>query len=152
MSVVEYAPDVEVVLRRSGWFPNRSVEISGYKDRLPGFLWHEAAERFLEEFGGIRVDLQGPGRSVAKEPFEIDPELAVGEEGRFEELSQKFDRQLFPVGEFGQGEHFLAVDQESILYLVGSSVFQLGVSNEGIGKLVLGIQGARLEISNPDAV
>lgn len=142
----EFAPDVELLLRRSGWFPKRSVEISGYKDRLPGFLWHEAVERFLEEFGGIRIDLQGPGRSVAKEPFEIDPVLAVGEESRFEELSHKIHRQLFPVGEFGQGEFYLAVDQESILYLVGSSVFRLGSPAEGIEKLVLGIQGARLEI------
>jgi hypothetical protein len=146
--VEEFTPDVEAVLRRSGWFPGRAVEISGYKARLPGFLWHEAAERFLEEFGGIYVDVQGPGQSVAKEPFEIDPALAVGEEGRFEELSQKFHRQLFPVGELGQGEFFLAVDQDSSLYLVGSSVFRLGASGEGLAKLVLGIQGTRLEISD----
>ena len=143
-----FAPDVAAELRRSGWFPGRTIEISNYKDGLPGFLWHEAAERFLEEFGGIRVDLHGPGRSVAKEPFEIDPELAAGEEGRFEELSQKYHRQLFPVGELGQGEFFLAVDQESILYMVGSSIFRLGPSAEGLGKLVLGIQGTRLEISD----
>ncbi|GHF76946.1 hypothetical protein GCM10018790_63740 [Kitasatospora xanthocidica] len=90
-----FASDVEAVLRLSGWFPGRSVGISGYKETLSGFAWHEASERFLEEFGGISVDVRGPGVSVAREPFEIDPELAAGEEFAFADLSRKFNRKFF---------------------------------------------------------
>jgi hypothetical protein len=124
------------------------VGIDGYRDQLSGFAWHEAAERFLEQFGGISVDVHGAGQSVAREPFEIDPELAIGEEGRFEELSQKFHRQFFPVGEIGHGEFFLAVDEDAILYLVGAWAFRLGALPEGLANMIRGVKAVKLTISD----
>ncbi|MCX5396889.1 SUKH-3 domain-containing protein [Streptomyces sp. NBC_00102] len=141
-----FAADVESVLRRSGWFPGRTVGIEGYKEELSGFTWHEAAEKFLGEFGGISVDVHGAGQSVAREPFEIDPELAIGEEGRFEELSQKFQRKFFPVGEIGRGEFFIAIDEEAVLYLVGVWAFRLGVCTEGLTSMIRGVKAVKLEI------
>lgn len=33
---------------------------------------HRAAEVFLDECGGLVVDLHGPGRTAARTPFELD--------------------------------------------------------------------------------
>jgi hypothetical protein len=46
---------------------------------------HDAAERLLAEFGGLTFDLSGSGLSKAREPFELDPLLCLGRDGRFAE-------------------------------------------------------------------
>lgn len=97
-----FSSEAEDVLRHSGWFPGRRADIQSWKELLPGLSWHEAAEGFLAEFGGLSVDVSGPGVSCAREPFEIDPELAVGEEGRFEDLSERFGRRFLPSGRSGR--------------------------------------------------
>jgi SUKH-3 immunity protein of toxin-antitoxin system len=41
----------------------------------------ETAERFLLEFGGITVTRSGPGETLARSPFKIDPTVAYYESG-----------------------------------------------------------------------
>ncbi|MFD9601967.1 SUKH-3 domain-containing protein (plasmid) [Streptomyces sp. NBC_01224] len=135
---------VESILLRSGWFPHRRFDLAQWRAALPDFTWHAAAEEFLQEFGGIRVDIAGPGVTCAREPFQFDPELALGEEGRFAEMSEMFDRKFFPLGEVGQGEFFLAIDEEGIIYLLGAWVFRLGVGDLALEHLVTGVAAERL--------
>ncbi|MER7534656.1 SUKH-3 domain-containing protein [Streptomyces sp. NPDC097704] len=135
---------MERVLRSSGWFPGRQVDIQAWREGLAEFSWHVAAERFLAEFGGISVNVSGPGITVAREPFDVDPELAVGEEERFEELSDRFGRRFFPVGEFREGEFLLGIDEDGILYSLGAWAFSLGTSDKALGNLIEGVRGVRL--------
>ena len=48
-----------------------------------GFQLFGAAREALARFGGLRIDQYGPGAECAREAFEINPTLAVGEERRF---------------------------------------------------------------------
>ncbi|MFF3005755.1 SUKH-3 domain-containing protein [Kitasatospora sp. NPDC057940] len=137
---------MEMTLRRCGWSPHRRADLTSWKFALPDFSWHAKAEEFLQEFGGIRVDISGPGITRAQEPFEFDPELAIGEEERFSELSQTFGHDFFPLGEAGQGEFFLAIDEEGVIYLLGSWALRLGFGDSALENLIMGIAAERLTL------
>ncbi|MFC3502245.1 SUKH-3 domain-containing protein [Micromonospora krabiensis] len=145
------SPRLELLLRRAGWFPGRQVDIAPWKESLGDFAWHAAAEEFLREFGGVRVEVNGPGAAVAQESFEIDPGLAVGEEKRFAELSVRYGLSFFPLGEVGQGEFFLAIDQDGVLYYLSVAVFRLGLRELGLDHLVGGIAAERISPPSGDA-
>ncbi|MGW3360279.1 SUKH-3 domain-containing protein [Streptomyces bungoensis] len=139
-----FSTETEEVLRSAGWLPGRRTNIESWKEQLTQFSWHAAAEGFLAEFGGLTVSIDGPGVTCAREPFRIDPVLAVGEEERFEELSDLFSRRFFPVGEFGVGDFFLGIDEEGVLYLLAAWAFRLGKSDEGLESLIKGVKGVKL--------
>ncbi|WP_208901020.1 SUKH-3 domain-containing protein [Streptomyces incarnatus] len=145
-----FSAETESVLLASGWFPGRQVDIRAWQDRLADFAWHAAAVRFLTEFGGISVDLSGPGVTCAREPFVIDPALAIGEEQRFEELSERFGLRLFPIGEFGVGDFFLGMDEYGVLYLLAAWAFRLGAPDEALENLIKGVRGVRMSAQDQD--
>ncbi|WP_439675168.1 SUKH-3 domain-containing protein [Embleya sp. MST-111070] len=142
--MVRFSPEVESVLRQAGWVPGRRVDLDPWKASIPNFAWHVAAEDFLREFGGIRVEHGGPGVTRAREPFEFDPELAVGEEDRFAELSESYGRKFFPLGEIGLGEFFLAIDEEGIVYLVAAVALRYGPGDLALEFLVTGVGPERI--------
>ncbi|MEU4218227.1 SUKH-3 domain-containing protein [Actinoplanes sp. NPDC026623] len=146
-----FTPDVEGVLRQAGWRPDRRVDLAQWKMMLSDFTWHGAAEEFLGEFGGIQVDISGPGITCAREPFRFDPELAVGEEDRFAELSERFDRNFFPLGEVGQGEFFLAIDEAGVIYLLAAWALKLGIGDVALEHLIRGISAERLALPTEDS-
>jgi hypothetical protein len=79
--------EVDEVIRRSGWYPGRSVDVDRWRTG-PGseVSMHPAAERFLSELGDLSVDVNGDGVDVGRDPFEFDPmdELGeLGDEGRY---------------------------------------------------------------------
>ncbi|MEU3428497.1 SUKH-3 domain-containing protein [Streptomyces gardneri] len=139
-----FSQEVEGVLRRAGWLPDRRVELTHWKVSAGEFTWHTAAEKFLQEFGGLRFDVSGPGITCAREPFEIDPELALGEGDRFAELSEAFGRTFFPLGEVGQGEFFLAIDEEGVIYLLGACALRQGAGDIALEHLIKGVAPERL--------
>ncbi|WHM40853.1 SUKH-3 domain-containing protein [Streptomyces sp. BPTC-684] len=145
-----FSPEVEGVLRAAGWFPGRRVDIEPWRKSMRGFSLHAAAEEFLREFGGIRVRISGPGITCAREPFVIDPDLAYGEEEKFAYLSEQFGRAFFPVGEHGNGEFYLAIDAEGVLYLLMSGVQLLGPSDLGLDHLIVGVAAERLSPADPE--
>lgn len=146
-----FSAEVESVLRQAGWVQDRRVDLTRWKAIMSNFAWNAAAEEFLAEFGGVRVENDGPGITCARESFEFDPELAIGEEGRFSELSEFFGIGFFPLGEVGQGESFLAIDEEGILYLLGSWAFRLGVGDLALEHLVTGVAAERLDLPTGNA-
>ncbi|SDM33571.1 hypothetical protein SAMN04489726_1095 [Allokutzneria albata] len=57
---------------------------------------------------GLTASIGGPGINRAREPFELDPELAWGEDDRFSEWSDALRRGLFPLGEIDLVETWVA--------------------------------------------
>jgi hypothetical protein len=102
------------------------------------FPWHAMAKAFLGEFGGIHVEVDGPGVARYRESFIFDPTCAQGEDDRFSDISREFDINLSPLGEFGQGEFFIAIDQWGVVYLLASAIFKLGCLDEALENLVTG--------------
>ncbi|WP_199810386.1 MULTISPECIES: SUKH-3 domain-containing protein [unclassified Streptomyces] len=140
-----WSDEVEAVLRGAGWFPGRSVDTSGWRERLEadGFRIHPAAEQFLREFGGLTVGPGGPGITRAREAFEFDPLLALGEDDRFGEWGEEIGRQLFPLGELDHGHAFLGLDERGELYAVVNWLARFGRMPEAMENLVLGVMPVR---------
>lgn len=68
--------------------PGRVVDVGGWQQHLEAgglVRMHPTAAVFLGEFGGLRVEIDGPGGSTAREPFELDPDRAKGDADRFAE-------------------------------------------------------------------
>lgn len=101
---------------------------------------HEAAERFLSEFGGLKVDVHGPGISVAREPFEFDPMLADGEDDRFSEWGEEIGKTLSPIGVLDHGRFCLGIAESGEVYLVADWLASFGGVSEALGRLILGIK------------
>ncbi|WP_328507245.1 SUKH-3 domain-containing protein [Streptomyces sp. NBC_00391] len=141
-----WTPKVREALTAAGWAPGRKVDTGAWRTLFAeaGLVMHEAAESFLAEFGGLYVSVHGPGISVARTPFEFDPELLVGEEGRFEEWGEEIGRHLFPLGELDEGRHFLGIDEFGEIYLVDMWVGSFGRMPEAMENLVLGVKPRRL--------
>ncbi|MFD6969618.1 SUKH-3 domain-containing protein [Streptomyces sp. NPDC059949] len=112
---------------------------------------HAAAEEFLQEFGGIRVEVSGPGMTCMRIPFEIDPEVGFGEEDRFLELSRHFNRSLFPIGMTDSSEFILAIDEEGVIYYAMLWLFSLGVGDSALECLVKGVAGERVSVPTSES-
>lgn len=78
------------MLRAAGWYPGRKVDVGSWAAEFAarGIVMHDAARRFLEGFGGLNVEIGGPGISCAREPFELDPAACP----RFSEVSSAPER------------------------------------------------------------
>jgi hypothetical protein len=141
------ADEVDRVLRAAGWQPGRQVDTTAWRLALEssGYRMHEAAERFLAEYGGIKVTARGPGISVAREPFEFDPLQADGEDDRFAEWGEEIGRTLFPVGVLDQGQFFLGISETGEVYLIADWLACYGPVPQALERLVLGIKADVIE-------
>lgn len=136
-----FSQESERTLRQAGWYPGRTVDTAVWRVPLEesGFVFPEAAERFLAEFGGLSVDDHGPGITSARESFEFDPLLAFGEDDRFGDWSASLGRVLAPLGELDGGRFFLGIDEQGVIYLVASWLARFGSGDEGLENLILGV-------------
>ncbi|GAA4079190.1 SUKH-3 domain-containing protein [Streptomyces shaanxiensis] len=136
-----FSSNVVDVLRTSGWDPRRTVDPAQWA--LPfeerGIRAHEAVQEFLAEFGGLSVAVSGPGVNCAREPFELDPLLCLGEEDRFSEWGEELGLHLFPLGELDRGRFFLGMDENGLVYLVADWIARFGPWPQAIDALVLGV-------------
>ncbi|WP_234348906.1 SUKH-3 domain-containing protein [Streptomyces sp. WM6373] len=137
---------VETVLRDAGWYPGRNVDTTVWRERLEadGFRIHSAAEDFLREFGGLTVASGGSGITRAREPFELDPLLAMGEDDGFGEWGEEIGQHLFPLGELDHGHAFLGLDEQGELYVVANWLARFGRMPDAMENLVLGVMPVRL--------
>ncbi|MFF0298536.1 SUKH-3 domain-containing protein [Kitasatospora sp. NPDC004614] len=136
-----WSDEVTRVLTASGWTPGRAVETGRWRELFEpgGVELHAAAEAFLREFGGLTVDIDGPGITCARTPFELDPELAVGEEDRYLELGEDVGRRIFPLGELDHGRFFLGIDETGEVYLVEGALASFGPMPQAMEHLILGV-------------
>jgi hypothetical protein len=143
----EWSPEVLEVLEASGWTAGRRVDTAGWRSMFEGVgvRMHDAAETFLQEFGGLTVSIGGPGINRAREPFELDPELAWGEDDRFSEWSDALGRELFPLGELDHGRFFLGIDERGEIYLVAGWVASFGAMPHALENLILGVRPRRID-------
>ncbi|MFJ9940525.1 SUKH-3 domain-containing protein [Streptomyces erythrochromogenes] len=144
--VSRFSSETDRALREAGWFPGRQVDIESWRSSMRGFPMHAAAEEFLREFGGIYIQVSGPGVNCMRTPFEIDPELALGEEDRFMELSHRFGCALFPIGAKEASEFFLSIDEDGTVFAVMNWLFSLGREEMALQHLVTGVAGERVSV------
>lgn len=142
MTMKEWNPQVEEALSRAGWVADREVDISAWCSRLEetGIQLHDAFKAFIREFGGLAFDARGEGVDRAREQFQLDPTLAVGEEDRFSEWSELTGTSIVPIGELDHGRYFLGIDDLGKIYLVADWLAAFGVGPEGLERLILGRQ------------
>ncbi|MDW4911143.1 SUKH-3 domain-containing protein [Streptomyces sp. ADMS] len=143
--VPRWSAEADRVLRLAGWHPSRSVPTGGWEGILheadEGFVIHEAARRFLSEFGGLEIDQRGPGRTMARSPFRLDPSLAKWDYEIFEVLSDEAEADLYPIGDLGQGNLYLGMSQSGAVYMGMDSVELLADTADGaLDKLIQGIR------------
>lgn len=138
-----WSAEVEAVLGRAGWSPGRAVATDAWERQLSahgGFEASSAARAFLREFGGLEVDVEGPGWSMARQSFRLDPLVAEFENDRFSEFEERLHRSLYPVGEVAHGHAFLAIDERGALYLLMDDLRLLARSPaDGLARLIEGV-------------
>ncbi|RSN60619.1 hypothetical protein DMH01_15075 [Amycolatopsis sp. WAC 04182] len=137
-----FSAEVEHVLRSSGWEPGRQVDSAAWRDALEadGLVhMHEAADRFLAEFGGLRVNLSGGGVSRAQEPFELNPADVESETDRFADWGAHLGMNLFPIGELDRGRYFLGIAESAEIVLVETWVASFGTGDAALEKPILGV-------------
>jgi len=137
-----FTDEVDRVLREAGWTPDRKIDAELWLTAFEaeGLHRHSIAVGFLGEFGGLAVNISGPGISRAREPFEFDPMLCLGEGDRFLEWGQELNRSIFPVGVHDGGRFFLGIDEHGEIYLVEAWVASFGRMPEAMENLILGVQ------------
>jgi hypothetical protein len=142
-----WPPEAREVLEASGWRPGRKVDTGRWRSMFEtvGLAMHDAAEAFLQEFGGLTVNVSGPGISCARTPFELDPELAWGEDDRFAGWGESIGHRLFPLGELDHGRFFLGIDEVGVIYLVETWVASFGPMPQAMDNLVLGVAPRRVD-------
>ncbi|NEA42276.1 SUKH-3 domain-containing protein [Streptomyces sp. SID11385] len=134
------------ILQSAGWRADRSVDVSGWEDlfRPFGINMHASARNFLSSFGGISVDVRGPGISRAREPFAFDPAMCVGDEDLYLEWGEELNRRFYPIGALDDGRYALGVDEGGGVYSLESWVGYFGQWEKGVESLVLGIVAAEI--------
>lgn len=128
-----WSAQTEAQMTTAGWHKGRRAtqRVREWRRQLEkphGFRMSSVAERVLEEFGGIRVESQGPGLECARGGFNLDPELVSGEEDRFGDFRDQVESDLFPLGEAYNGHAFLAIDGTGRVFLLGDTIQLLGTN------------------------
>ncbi len=135
------------VLTRSGWYPGRKVPelVANWVKRLDRparFSIFPTAETFLLEFGGLRIDQDGPGISCARTPFHLNPLLALGEYEYFEDYARQVESTFYPLGEMDGGDSFLAIDCSGRVFGIKNILSIIGLNIEdALANLILGERG-----------
>ncbi|WP_367130336.1 SUKH-3 domain-containing protein [Saccharothrix sp. HUAS TT1] len=128
-----WSEETERVLGEAGWRPGREVPTDGWESLLRergGFEAHDAARRFLAEFGGLAVPARGPGVTSAKLSFTLDPSAAEWDDEIFDYLSQEAGAPLYPLGEVDRRNSYLGMAPDGSVYLGMDSVMHLAESGD----------------------
>ncbi|SFD44058.1 SUKH-3 domain-containing protein [Streptomyces aidingensis] len=144
-SGARWSAEADWMLRRSGWFPGRSVSTAQWEQVLrendEGFEANEAARRFLTEFGGLELNTKGPGRTMARSPVRLDPLVAKLDFEIFDFLSEEAGTYLYPIGDAVQANQYLGMAENGAVYF-GMDVVELlaDTADEALDKLIRGIR------------
>lgn len=121
-----FPDEVEAVLRDAGWSAGRFVP-----DAAAGAIAavcastaadgarhapFPAAEQVLSEFVGIYVSQDGPGVTLRRRPFAIDPRLATPTAATLAAFGRALGVLLFPLGVEGADDAVLAIDEHGRVF------------------------------------
>ncbi|GAA3061103.1 SUKH-3 domain-containing protein [Actinokineospora globicatena] len=134
-----FPDDVESVLLAAGWHAGREVDTSPWRSQLAaeGVKMHEAADRFLAEFGNLTFDYRGVGLEVA--PFNFDPARGIADLPRLVEWGEHLGVDLCPIGMIEPPVHHLAMDADGDCYFISSWAGRYGPWPEAVVKWIRGI-------------
>lgn len=141
-----FSAKAQETLMLVGWFPGRRVQhsVALWKEALlrsDGFTMFASAEKALLEFGGLKSLEQGPGVTCSREPFEINPTLAIYEADRFEAFSALVNTQLYPLGEAVGSMCFLAIGEDGRVYMLMENIRLLANNiDEAMESLLVGVE------------
>lgn len=148
--------EVTAVLTGAGWTPGRRVvaattrvlqqisELAGRDGaRLEPFA---AAVRVLDEFGGLYVAQDGPGRDLRRRPFALDPTLAAATAETLVDFGRVLGTRLFPLGAEGDQDTVLAIDEYGRVFALDhTGEWYLGENiAAALTTLVTGVQPPRV--------
>ncbi|MFF7791939.1 SUKH-3 domain-containing protein [Streptomyces sp. NPDC007991] len=147
-----WSPQTEEVLSRAGWRPGRSVPTGTWESILRergSFVAHEAARRFLSEFGAL-VTYGWPADTITtSSAIRFDPLKAGWQDERFAGASREAGASLYPVGTADEGAGFLGITEAGALHLVRDRVELLaGTTDRALDRLVEA-QAARSALWTP---
>jgi hypothetical protein len=117
--------ETDRVLRAAGWYPGRSVPTATWESilRQQGeFEMHEAAQRFLGEFGCVGIPYREPRDSMPWGEFRLDPLLAMWDDEILDDLSEQAGTYLYPVGMIDRTNQYLGVAEDGAVYVGMDSV------------------------------
>lgn len=152
-----FPPEVAAVLRKAGWFEGRRTdaeaavaigiareEVGRSGERHEPF---PAATEALNEFGGIFVIQDGPGRDLRRRPFAIDPTPVAASTETLADLGKHLGARLFPIGMEGDHDSILAIDETGRVYALdhAGTWFLGGSIAAALITLVTGTQPPRLD-------
>jgi hypothetical protein len=127
------------VLRAGGWFPGRSVPTQTWESILlqtGEFEIHDAARRFLAEFGAVGVSYREPWDSMPWMEFSLDPLLAMWDGEIIDDLAEQAGVDLYPIGMRDRGNQHLAMAEDGSVYAGMDSVWLLAPTpDEALQKL-----------------
>jgi hypothetical protein len=147
MPTALWTEETERHMRTAGWEPSRNIadRVEHWVSELAktdGFEIFDSAQQALERFGGLEVDVSGPGLNRARMSFSLDPLLAIGEGDRFAHFARRIGFALFPLGEVAHGHAFLGIAADGRVFIVGDDLIEVGKSMEdAIDALITGRRG-----------
>jgi hypothetical protein len=155
---------VAATLIDAGWDPRRRDEerARDWGQRLAAHLspagnrhaFFPAALAVLAEFGGLRVELDGPGEDLALTGFALDPLLALHTVDTLAAFGARIGARLAPLGVEDGGVAALAVDERGGVFALdhGGEWF-LGESvDAALTTLILGRSPARVREDGTSSV
>ncbi|MFC8001763.1 SUKH-3 domain-containing protein [Streptomyces olivaceus] len=134
------------VLQRAGWHPGRRVPTATWEAILRergAFVIHDAAQRFLSEFGGL-VTYGLPADSITTaSAVRFDPLMAEWQDERFAWAGREAGVSLYPVGAADEGASLLGMCEGGVLYLVRDRVQRLATDADQALDRLVEVQGSR---------
>ncbi|MFI1053203.1 SUKH-3 domain-containing protein [Streptomyces olivaceus] len=135
--------DTERLLRAAGWSSGRSVPTDTWEALLlenGEFEMHDAAHRFLSEFGALGVPHREQGSAPYME-FSLDPLLALWDGEIIDDLAEQAGADLYPLGTRDRGNQYLAMAEDGSVFAGMDNVWLLaGTPDEALERLTTALQ------------
>jgi hypothetical protein len=141
---VRRSEETDQVLRAGGWFPGRSVPTQTRESILlqtGEFEIHDAARRFLAEYGAVGLPYREPSDSMPWMEFSLDPLLAIWDAEIIDDLAEQAGVDLYPIGMRDRGNQHLAMAEDGSVYAGMDSIWLLApTADEALQRLASRIQ------------
>ncbi|MEU0300095.1 SUKH-3 domain-containing protein [Streptomyces sp. NPDC006175] len=158
-STTRFPVALDAALRDAGWQPGRwdIRQAEEWADALrshasPAGHQHAvfpAAVEAWAEFGGLHITSTAPGRHIATTTVHIDPLSGLHLARTLGDLGRALDTEVAPLGQEGDAQAVLAIDNEGRVYSIDhTGDWYLGSDiDRALETLITGVQPTRLTSS-----